>query len=123
MLSLLCLLLQPASLLPAPRPALSHALSHAPRPALAVMERSKRDPRTVACSQYKQIIAPVVAQNTKGELRFILQSNSTHSRQEVAVVQCVEPGSSCSACPAPQPRQGLHQHLHQDQTQGQGELR
>ena len=70
MLSLLCMLLQPASLLPAPRPALS--------PAPVVMERSKRDPRTVACSQYKQIIAPVVAQNTKGQCKDFLSKNKKY---------------------------------------------
>merc|ERR1711976_564114 len=54
----------------------------------------------IKCKQEHKVIAPKVAQNIKGQLKFVQQENSTHSDnvQTLQVTLCQDPGSSCLSC-------------------------
>ena len=68
-------------------------------PTKEIVSRVKRNPQKTLCESRKQVIAPIVAQNTDGKLKFLVQQNVTHSSiQEIEIASCVQPGSLCSAC-------------------------
>ena len=66
---------------------------------IRVPERSKRDSGRNICKEESVTIYPEVAQNTEGQIKFIVQRNATHSSlQPVDITTCIHPGSSCSGC-------------------------
>ena len=60
--------------------------------------RVKRDNVKNVCEEKRQVISPVVVQNTKGQMRFIVQDSGDDLEQTVEIVTCMEPGSSCAGC-------------------------
>ena len=63
------------------------------------VSRENRNLQNTHCASRKQVIAPIVAQNTEGRLKFLVQQNVTHSSiQEIEIAACVQTGSLCSAC-------------------------
>ena len=50
------------------------------------------------CEEVTQVIAPVVAQNIRGEMRLLVLGQGQEPVRGIEIVTCAHPGSSCAGC-------------------------
>ena len=50
------------------------------------------------CEEVTQVIAPVVAQNIRGEMRLLVLGQGEEPDRGIEIVTCAHPGSSCAGC-------------------------
>ena len=50
------------------------------------------------CEEVTQVIAPVVAQNIRGEMRLLVLDQGQEPVRGIEIVTCAHPGSSCAGC-------------------------